>query len=125
MTPEQAVKLVPDDHPKRPTCLNHLVISLRSRFEQFRSKDVLDRAIREGRAVPFTPEDHPGRWEFLNNLGSHSILNSMTVLFYHIDQVITRMELALTSALHGRWQFSRLSIHGNKFMEADFGQGGF
>ena len=69
MTPEQAVKLVPDDHPKRPTCLNHLVISLRSRFEQFRSKDVLNRAIREGRAVPFTTEDHPGRCEFLNNLG--------------------------------------------------------
>ncbi|KAL5478973.1 hypothetical protein ACEPAI_2260 [Sanghuangporus weigelae] len=57
---EEALALLPDDHPDRP--INSLASCLRSRFEHSGRIDDLEESIKLDRAIlAFQPQGHPGR----------------------------------------------------------------
>jgi hypothetical protein len=62
---EDAVRLAPDGHPKKPSRINDLGVSLTHRFESLGSLNDLNESIlRKEDAVQLTPDGHPHKLEW-------------------------------------------------------------
>ncbi|KAJ7641886.1 CHAT domain-containing protein [Roridomyces roridus] len=95
---EVAVSLTPDGHPKKPSRLTNMGVSLRIRYEELKNIPDLDRSVEQlAAAVALTPESHPDRPSRLDALGSslfrrYEHLNSLDDL----DTAIQNMQSAVT-----------------------------
>ncbi|KAJ7849501.1 CHAT domain-containing protein [Mycena olivaceomarginata] len=71
MMKEDAVRLIPDSHPDKPTMLNNLSNLLLGRFEQLGDLNDLNMSIMMTEdAVLLTPDGHPDKPRNLSNLGN-------------------------------------------------------
>ncbi|KAJ7128032.1 CHAT domain-containing protein [Mycena epipterygia] len=93
-----AVTLTLDSHPNKPSSLNNLGISLRSRFERLGDLDDLNQSVlRFEAAVTLTPDGHPKKPSCLNNLGN-SLLSRFERLgsLDDLNQSVLRFESTIT-----------------------------
>ena len=110
--------ITPDGHPDKPSCLNNLGNSFRTRFEHFgQLNDLEDAILRLRKAVDLTPDGHPDNPSRLNNLG-----NSFLTRFERLGQLndledgISRQREAVDLTPDGHpHKPSRLSNLGNSF----------
>ncbi|KAG8754846.1 hypothetical protein FRC14_004601 [Serendipita sp. 396] len=89
--------LTPDDHPTKPSLLNNLAFSLRTRFERLGNLcDIEDAIVQHQAAVTLTPDGHPDKPSRLN---SHGI--SLAIRFQRlenledIDNSVAQLEAAV------------------------------